>query len=397
MLPLDGITILDLSRALAGPYATTMLADFGAEVIKVESSAGGDPSRSWPPFDEKGRSLYFESVNRNKRSLSLDFYSDQGRRVLETLISRADVLVENYKFGTLAAMGFDAETLAGLNPGLLHMEINAYGSHGPLRDLPGLDQVIQAASGITSVTGPVGGPGYRVGLPIVDIASGMNAAFGIVTALLGRMRGVPTSTISTSLFETAMALSVFQGQQAITQHRAAQAQGNSHPSIAPYGAYQAADASLVVAVATDRHWQSFARILGQESWVQDPRFATGLARHEHRGELDALISQVLCTAGAQKWIDCFRAAGIPSGPINDYTQAFDSEQARALELVHSVERADGSTIALLRSPLSRDGRIEPIRSAPPGLGEHNEQILHELGLQDQLLSAGAGHEEGQSR
>lgn len=394
MLPLEGITVVDLSRALAGPYCTTMLADFGANVIKVESQTGGDPSRSWPPFDADGRSLYFESVNRNKRSLSLNFYSDEGHDILERLITQADVLVENFKFGTLMAMGFDEEKLSELNPELLHVSINAYGDSGPLRDLPGLDQVIQAASGITSVTGPVGGTGYRVGLPIIDITSGMNAAFGIVTALLGRERGVSTSTISTSLFETAMGMSVFQGQQAISLGRTPQAQGNSHPSIAPYGVFPTSSDPLVVAVSTDKHWHSFTRILGAEHWLDDARFASAATRAEHREVLDELITDLLAKAPAEEWITRFRSSGIPSGPVNDYAQAFDSAQAKALELVQTVSRADGSVAQLVRSPLSRDGHAAAVRTVPPQLGEHTEAILGELGLSDEILVATAVSTDG---
>lgn len=390
MLPLEGFTVIDLSRALAGPYCTTMLADFGANVIKVESCAGGDPSRSWPPFDHDGRSLYYDSVNRNKRSLTVDFYSEEGTETLEHLLAQADVLVENFKFGTLAAMGFGPARLSELNPGLLHVAINAYGETGPLHNLPGLDQVIQAASGLTSVTGPAGGPGYRVGLPIIDIVSGMNAAFGVVTALLGKARGVATEKVSTSLFESALALSVFQGQQAISMGEVPVAQGNSHPSIAPYGAYETSTESLVVAVSTTKHWLAFVEILNCREWVQDDRFATSAARARNRDALDEAITAALSAKSAEEWIVAFRSSGIPSGPINNYKQAFDSEQAKALGIIQTALRSDGSSISVVRSPLSRDGELAAVRMAAPDLGEHTEEILHEMGIaQKMLVAAGA--------
>ncbi|MGP9782464.1 CaiB/BaiF CoA transferase family protein [Glutamicibacter sp. AOP12-B1-11] len=380
MLPLEGIKIVDLSRALAGPYCTAMLADFGAEVIKVESLGSGDPSRNWPPFDADGRSLYYESINRSKRSLTIDFYSDKGREILSRLIREADVLVENFKFGTLSKMGFSENELESLNPDLLLVSINAYGSEGPLRDLPGLDQVIQGASGITSVTGPQGGSGYRVGLPIVDITSGMNGAFAVVTALLGKSRGIQSSRVSTSLLESALGLSVFQGQQALTLDEAPEAQGNSHPSIAPYGAYDTASEPIIVAVSTPKHWSRFTTILGTKEWLSDPRFATGEARSRHRVELDELIKATLCRKKANYWIEMFRESGIPSGPINDYRQAIRSEQAGALGMVQCVPRKDGSEIELIRSPMSIDGKTLCIRNAAPSFGQHSVGILQELGM-----------------
>lgn len=397
MLPLEGFTVIDLSRALAGPYCTTMLADFGANVIKVESCTGGDPSRNWPPFDSDGRSLYYDSVNRNKRSMSIDFYSEEGREKLELLITHADVLVENFKFGTLEAMGFGPAKLSELNPGLLHVSINAYGQSGPLHNLPGLDQVIQAASGLTSVTGPSGGSGYRVGLPIVDIVSGMNAAYGVVTALLGKTRGVATEKVSTSLFESALALSVFQGQQAISLGEAPVAQGNSHPSIAPYGAFETETDSLVVAVSTDKHWLAFAEILQRVEWVQDERFATSAARTTNRDALDRAITEALSVKPAEEWIAAFRAAGIPSGPINDYKQAFESEQAQALGITQVARRSDGSSIPLVRNPLSMDGQPTMVRMAAPDLGEHTDEILHEMGIVRNMLVAAGRNETDKQR
>lgn len=386
MLPLHGVRIIDLSRALAGPYCTALLADLGAEIIKVESLRGGDPARSWPPFHED-RSLYFDATNRNKRSVALDLYSPAGTAVLDRLLAGADALVENFKPGTLAAMGYPPERLAELNPDLVVASITGYGDTGPLAARAGLDQVIQAVSGLTSVTGPVGGDGYRVGVPIVDITSGMNAAVGLLAALLGRARGVATTRVSTSLYETALGLSAFQGQSALTLGVAPPAPGNDHPSITPYGAYPTATEPLVLAASTDAHWRALCTILGRPDLPEDPRFATGRARTAARAELNAEISAALQRRPAAEWIEEINAAGIPCGPINDYVQALNDPHTDALGMVHTAERPDGSVLRLLRGPLSIDGVASTVRQAPPALGADGAAVLHEAGFTREGIDA----------
>ncbi|AUI51043.1 CaiB/BaiF CoA transferase family protein [Arthrobacter crystallopoietes] len=378
-MPLQGITVIDLSRALAGPYCTTMLADMGAEIIKVESPRGGDPSRAWPPFEGE-HSLYFDSANRNKKSVAIDLYTIDGKALLTRMLENADVLVENYKLGTLDAMGFGPEVLRQINPDLIHMSINAYGNKGPLMTRPGLDQVVQGISGLTSVTGDEDGSTYRVGLPIVDITSGMTAAFAVVSMLLGRERGNQSREASTSLFETALALSAFQGQSALSLGVAPTPQGNNHPSIAPYGAFPTATEPVIIAVSTERHWSSFCSVIGRTELADDPRFSTGRTRSLHRQELTELIEEVLRQEGADVWIDGLSAAGIPCGPIYDYAQVMDCEQTRALDMVQSVQRSDGSELRLLRGPLSVDGVPVSVRTAPPSLGEHTRDVLETMGI-----------------
>jgi CoA:oxalate CoA-transferase len=389
-LPLDGVTVVDLSRALAGPYCTALLADLGARVVKVESGAG-DPSRQWPPFDG-GESLYYDSTNRNKESLWLDLYSEEGKEVFRELLASADLLVENYKLGTLEAMGFGPESLAGINPDLVHISVNAYGLQGPLSHLPGLDQVIQAISGLTSVTGPADGEGYRVGVPVVDIASGMVAAFTAVSLLLGRERGNPARSGATSLYETALALSVFQGQKAITTGQAAQRQGNDHPSITPYGVYPTATEPVVLAVSTQRHWAQFCTLIDREDLRDDPRFATGKDRTAHRGALNVEITAALAEHPAEHWLEALRGLGIPAGPVLDYRQAMDSEQTRALDMVQETTTPDGRALRVLRGPVSVDGRPVEVRTAPPGLSADARAILRGLGRPDadvdRLVAAG---------
>lgn len=380
-LPLDGVTVVDLSRALAGPYCTALLADMGARVIKIESGAG-DPSRQWPPFDGED-SLYFDSTNRNKESLWLDLYTDEGKELFRQLLSRADLLVENYKLGTLERMGFGPEELAAVNPDLVHVSVNAYGLHGPLSHLPGLDQVIQGITGLTSVTGPADGEGYRVGLPIVDIASGMIAAFTAVSLLLGRDRDNPARSGATSLYETALAMSVFQGQKAITTGHAPHRQGNSHPSITPYGSYPTATDSVVLAVSTQRHWTDFCALIGRPDLMADPRFATSHDRTAHREALDLEVNQALATRPAETWLTELRGLGIPAGPILDYKQAMESEQTQALGMIRDTTTPDGRQLRLLRGPVTVDGEPVGVRTAPPQLSADARTILRGLGHSDE--------------
>lgn len=341
--PLRGITVIDLSRALAGPYCTALLADMGARIIKVESVNGGDTARQWPPFQD-GHSLYFDSVNRNKASVCLDFYSAEGRDILSGLIADADVLVENFKPGTLDKMGFTAARLEELNPGLVLGSVSGFGDTGPLKDDAGLDQVIQGMSGLMSVTGPGPGEAYRVGLPIVDITSGMVCAFGIVSALLGARNGERPGRVSTSLLETALNLSAFQGQKALSLGEAATPQGNNHPVIAPYGTFATATESINIAVGSDKQWRVFCGLLGLASAVEDPRFVTGADRSANRDQLTELIESSLVTRPASEWVPLISRAGIPCGPIYNYTQALATEQVAALKLVQHRQRRDGSEL-----------------------------------------------------
>lgn len=378
--PLEGITVVDLSRALAGPYCTALLADLGARIIKVESMNGGDTARQWPPFDDE-HSLYFDSVNRSKSSVCIDFYSAEGRDILERLIAGADVLVENFKLGTLEKLGLTTERLAELNPGLVVGSVTGFGTTGPLKDDAGLDQVIQGMSGLMSVTG-TSDDTYRVGVPIVDITSGMICAFGIVAALVGRATGHPAGRVSTSLLETALNLSVFQGQRALSLGETPVPQGNNHPTIAPYGTFRTATESINIAVGNDKQWRTFCSLTGLDELADDPRFVIGARRSENRDALTGLIEAALASKPAAEWIAAIKQAGIPCGPILNYTQALASEQAVALGLVQHLVRRDGSALPLLRGPLNIDGMASGIASAPPLLGEHTAEILREFHFSD---------------
>jgi CoA:oxalate CoA-transferase len=379
--PLEGITVVDLSRALAGPYCTALLADMGAEVIKVESLNGGDTARQWPPF-EGDHSLYFEAVNRNKRSICIDFYSAEGRDILDRLIRKADVLVENFKLGTLEKLGLTPEHLDELNPRLVVGSVNGFGITGPLKDDAGLDQVVQGMSGLMSITGSGVDDTYRVGVPIVDITSGMICAFGIVAALVGRDNGHPAHHVTTSLLETALGLSVFQGQRALSLGEDPGPQGNNHPTIAPYGTFATATEPLNIAVGNDKQWRAFCDLIGIPQALEDSRFDTGAHRSANRDALKTLIESALSSKPAAEWVPIISKASIPCGPIYRYSEALASPQVEALGLIQQSTRRDGSPLPLLRGPLSIDGEASEISARPPLLGEQTAEILREIGFAD---------------
>ncbi|GAA1124113.1 CoA transferase [Citricoccus alkalitolerans] len=381
-LPLAGFTVMDLSRALAGPYCTALLGDLGADVIKVESAKGGDSTRSWPPFEDE-HSLYFDSTNRNKRSIAVDFYAEAGRTLLWDLAVSADVLVENFRPGVLATMGLDPEALREANPGLVIASVSGFGTTGPLAQAAGLDQVAQGMSGLMSVTGPDAESPTRVGVPVMDLYAGVFTAVGICASLAGRAgNGGQGHGVGTSLLEAGLAVSAFQGQNYLSTGAVPVPQGNDHPVLSPYGVFQTADIPAIIAVGNQAHWAKFCAIIGAPELKEDPRFAVGRSRSEHRAELTELIEQKLVHRPGLEWIEAFRAAGIPTGPIYTYEQAFEDPQVQALDMVQTVTRTDGSALPLLRGPLSINGTATGVRKAPPALGEDTWAVLEGLGLDE---------------
>ena len=392
--PLAGITVLDLSRALSGPYCSALLADLGAHVIKVESARGGDVTRLWPPFEDE-HSLYFESTNRNKSSVALDLYSVDGQAVLHRLVEQADVLLENFRPGVLAKLGLDAEELRRERPELIIASITGFGPVGPLREAAGLDQVAQGMAGLMSITGPDADHPYRFGVPIIDMVSGTFTALGIAASLVGRAHTGHAAAVSTSLLESALALSAFQGQGYLSTGKVPAPLGNDHASLTPYGTFRTADIPLIIAVGNERQWVQFCALLGDRELATDPRFATGRLRTEHRGELKQRLEELLATRPAAEWMETIRAAGIPCGPIYTYDQVFADEQVRSLDMVQHLIRTDGSDLPLLRGPLNLDGEPTPVRKAPPQLGQDTTEVLAAAGLSPEqindLIDRGVAH------
>ena len=395
-LPLAGIVVLDLTRALAGPYATALLGDLGATIIKVESKKGGDATRHWPPFEGE-HSLYFDSVNRNKSSIAIDFYSADGSALLRRLALDADVVIENFKPGTMTAMGLDPAELRAEKPSLIVASVSGFGSSGPLAQAAGLDQVAQGMSGLMSITGEDAQHPMRMGVPIIDIYAGIFTAVGIAAALVGRERtgggihGVGR-TVETSLLEAAIAVSAFQGQRYLSTGEIPEPQGNNHPVLAPYGVFATADIPIIIAAGNDRHFQQLVELLGEPGLADEPEFATGRSRSSHRDALTARLETLLATRPGLEWVDELRRIGIPAGPILNYQQVFQDPQVRHLDMVQQTTRRDGSALPLLRGPITVDGVAPGIHKAPPALGEDTRAVLDGLGLTAEqiegLLAAG---------
>jgi CoA:oxalate CoA-transferase len=390
-LPLDAIMVLDLTRALAGPYATALLADMGATITKVESMKGGDSTRGWPPFEDE-HSLYFDSVNRGKSSIALDFYTPEGKALLRRMALASDVVIENFRPGVMAEMGLDAAGLRAEKPSLIIASVSGFGSTGPLSQTAGLDQVAQAMSGLMSVTGKNASELYRVGIPIIDIYAGVFTAFGIVAALVGRERTGSGLEVSTSLLEAAIAISAFQSQRYLSTGVVPEPQGNNHPVLAPYGMFATADIPIIIAVGSDKQWRDLCALVGDPQLSSEASYATGSLRLTNRDALTARLELALSERPGLEWVEALRNARIPTGPIYNYQQVFEDPQVQHLDMVQHVTRADGTDLPLLRGPISVDGNALLIRKAPPALGEDTEAVLAALGLTDEqvagLLAAG---------
>ncbi len=383
--PLDGIRVVDCSTVLAGPYATMLLADLGADVVKVEPP-DGDATRGWgPPWvggdDPATRTAaYYLAVNRNKRSLRLDLRQGAGREVLGRLLVDADVLVENFRSGGLDRMGFDEAALARRNPRLVHLAITGYGAATPDPGRPGYDFVIQAESGLMSITGPADGePGAgptKIGVALSDVLTGLNGAVAVLAALVARDRS-GGQRIDLTLLGSTLAALVNQAQNAFVGGDAPGRLGNAHPNIVPYETFDTADGTIAIAVGSERQWPRFCRALGLPALADDPRFATNGDRVANRAELVATLGARLAERGSAAWLDALAAAEIPAGPINDIVEAFASPWAagRTTELTHPVL---GVTTQVL-PPFELGATPATVRTPPPLLGEHADEILAGLG------------------
>ena len=377
--PLAGTTVVDLTRALAGPYATMMLADAGAEVIKVERPGKGDDTRGWgPPFvGEPGaeESTYFLSVNRSKKSVVLDFRDEEDLERLRGFIRRADVLVENFRPGVMERLGLGWETLEEMNERLVYLSITGFGEGGPEGHRPGFDQIVQGEAGLMSFTGPVGGPPTKVGVPIADILSGMFGAFGVAAALAEREKSGKGQRVSSSLLGSIVGIHAFQGTRWLVAGEVPGPSGNRHPTIAPYGAYECSDGRINVAVGSEGLWRRFAPLIGLDP--EDERFSENGDRVRRIEELEEVMGPVFASATVDEWIERLDEAGVPAGRIRSLDEAYASPQIDHLNLVDVVEHPTLGEIRLPGSPVSygRSGR-RPAES-PPTLGEHTSEVLDE--------------------
>jgi crotonobetainyl-CoA:carnitine CoA-transferase CaiB-like acyl-CoA transferase len=382
---LQGIRVLDLTRVLAGPLCTMMLGDLGAEIIKVEPP-GGDDTRAWGPPFVGGESAYFLGVNRNKRSLALNLAVPAGQAILAGLIPRADVLVDNFKLGTLEKWGFTDPWFAEHAPRVVRCRITGYGSSGPRAARPGYDFVLQAESGLMSICGEPDGAPTKYGVAIVDVCTGMLACNAILAALNARQRTGKGQTVEVSLYETSLAMLVNVASSYLTAGREARRLGNGHPTIVPYSIYQAADAPIALAVGNDAQFARTAAVLGHPEWAQEPRFAINQARVEHRAVIDALVSEALARDTADTWLAKLQAAGVPCGRINSVAAALEDPQTAARRMVETIEHPAVGPLRMLGIPFKLSDTPCSVRQPPPTLGQHTDDILaHELGLDTQAI------------
>ncbi|MCC7450607.1 MAG: CoA transferase [Anaerolineae bacterium] len=382
---LNSIRILDFTRVLAGPFCTMLLADFGADVIKVEQPGRGDDTRAWgPPWAGSADlrlSAYYLSVNRNKRSLTLNLKTPEGQALAKALAVQSDVLIENFKVGDMRGYGLDFATLHDEHPGLVYCSITGYGQDGPYAERPGYDYIVQGQSGLMSITGPQDGEPYKVGVAISDVFTGMFAANAIQAALRHRDQTGQGQFIDIALFDSQIAALVNVASNYLVSHTPPERYGNAHPNIVPYETFAAADQPFILTVGNDGQFRRCCAVMGQPQWATDPRFATNPARVQHRDTLIAAMRPIFATRPADHWIAAFLAAGIPAGPINDIPAVFADPQVQARGLVQPVPLADGTSVDLL-GPIPRlSATPATIRRAPPTLGQDTDAILCDvLGL-----------------
>jgi formyl-CoA transferase len=374
-LPLSGVRVLDLSQALAGPYCTMLLGDLGADVIKVEPP-GGDQSRQWGPPFIKGESSYFLSVNRNKRSVVLDLKSGAGLAAAEGLAIACDVLVENFKPGTMARLGLGAEKLQGMKAALVYVSISGFGQNQPA--LAGYDQIAQGTSGMMSVNASPDGQPTKVGVPMGDITAGMFAAHATLAALLERERTGRGRHIDVALNDALLAMFTYQAGRLFATGEVPRQEGNFHATIAPYGTFAVRDGFINVAAATDAQYRRFCDALDAPELADDPRFTTNAKRQAARADLVREIEGRLKRATRDEWLARFQEFGIPAGPILDIAEAFASPLASSREMRVEIDHPTAGRISQVGAPWKVDGASSPIRRPPPRLGEHTAEVLREL-------------------
>jgi len=376
---LSGLKVVDLSRVLAGPLCTMLLGDAGADIVKVERPGQGDDTRSWGPPFSAGESAYYLGVNRNKRSLALDLGRDEGREVLARLMADADVVLDNFKLGTLERWGFDEDWFAANAPGAVRCTITGYGSTGPKAGKPGYDFILQAESGLMAITGEASGEATKLGVAIVDICTGMMATISILSALEARHRTGRGQAIEVSLHDTGLLMLANVASNVLVSGAEAGRYGNGHPNIVPYRTYQASDGALAVAVGNDAQFGVFSRSLGHPEWPTDARFARNADRVANREAIDELVGAVIATRTRAEWVSVLDEVGIPAGPINQVSEALASPQTMARDMVTEIEHPTVGALRMLGLPIRFSETPTSIDRPPPTLGQHTGEILQELG------------------
>lgn len=375
---LKGVRILDFTHMLAGPYATMLLGDLGAEVIKIEAADVGDRTRLMGPYFLGGESAYFLSINRNKKSLSLDLKQPAGREIFHRLVKVSDVVVDNFRPGTMEQLGADYHTLCEINPGIITCSISGFGQTGPYRDRPAFDLALQAISGAISITGEAGRPPVRMGVPMGDLAGSLFGAFAIAAALFERERTGMGRAIDLGLMDCMVALLTYVGQYYLIGGEVPQPIGTSHQSVVPYQAFPTSDGYIVVAVFVEKFWKLFCDVLSAQHLIADPRFAENNLRSANRAELIPLLEEILRTRPSAEWLSALNEAGVPCAPINTLDRVFDEAQVAERGMVVHLDHPTAGRFATLGTPVKTEPPEDQAWTPPPLHGEHTEDILRNL-------------------
>lgn len=378
-LSLEGIRVVDLSRVLAGPFCAMLLSDLGADVIKVEDTGAGDESRTWPPHKD-GESAAFLVINRNKRDMTLDLKTPEGVEAVRRLVAKADVLIENFRTGTMESYGLGYDTLSALNPGLVYCSVSAFGRTGPRKDGAGYEALMQAFSGIMSITGEPEGAPVRAGVSFLDLTTGIFCAFGIVNALLHRVRTGVGQRVDGSLLETAVTLLNYHAEGYLLTGAIPRALGSSHPSLSPYRTFRCRDGQWIfIAGANDRFWQRLAPALGLGHMATDPRFAVNVQRVEHRRELETALEEAIARQDREPLLKILEEAGVPATPVNTVDQVMNDPQTVARAMIERVVHPRLGEIPVVGTPVKFSRMRAGVRRPAPLLGQHTDEILAEHG------------------
>ena len=382
-LPLEGIVVLDCSQVMAGPFCTLLLADMGADVIKVEKPQGGDETRRMGPPFINGWSAAFLAINRNKRGICLDLRAEEGRTVFKRLVERADVVVENFRPGAMDRLGLGYQELGKLKPSLIYCSISGFGQTGPYRERGGFDLVAQGMSGLMSVTGIPDGPPVKVGVPITDLTAGMYGAYGVLSAYIHRLRTGEGQLVDTSLLEAGMAYTFWESSVYFATGEVPGPLGSAHRLAAPYQALRTKDGHVTIGAATQSTWEALCRAIGREELLDDPRFATSGHRKGLEKELAGLLEQTFGMETTHHWLKLLDAAGVPAGPINNLEQAYSDPHVRAREMLVELTDPDLGTLKNIGIPVKLSRTPGRIRHRAPSLGEHTGEVLLEAGYTDE--------------
>ncbi len=376
-LSLDGVRVLDLSRVLAGPFCGMLLSDLGADVVKIEDTGSGDESRTWPPHKD-GESAAFLVINRNKRDMTLDLKAPEGVEVLKRMVATADVLIENFRTGTMESFGLGYDTLAAINPRLVYCSVSAFGRTGPRKDAAGYEALMQAFSGIRSITGEPDGAPLRCGVSFLDLTTGIFCAFGIVNALLHRIRTGLGQRVDGSLLETAVTLLNYHAEGYLLTGTQPKPLGSSHPSLSPYRTFKCRDGQWIfIAGANDRFWQRLAPALGLAEMATDPRFAVNIERVKHRRELEATLEAAIAKHDREPLLKVLEDAGVPATPVNTVKQVMEDAQTAARSMIERVVHPRLGEIPVVGTPIKFSRMRAGVRRAAPQQGEHTDEILAE--------------------